>query len=463
MNKLENNKLIKCYQNMMRDFYKMLREQEGFIWNMEILYKEGSKYFSPSDEELELDPIPDDYYIRTVFQYGNVKIVLFFAGQDHGLESLIYFGDIDEDEGYTVYGLLDLLDEQDFKVYTFRLLFTEGKLKIGVAKLKKLYKKLLPGILKISEDKEQISRLKEIAEKDNQAVLKRGKRMNSVLNYCHKSFVNNKYKKAIPVMKKNYDLLTIYEKRLCDFMEKQEADGNEKEYISIEKDLDADSIISINTNRGLIDMISVFISWPIAAAIITIPYVLVYILYYRNISSAIYVLKSDIVFTFMPGIIYGIFAAVILKKPILKFLLKGKYEEYMEVQRAQRSRLQNNILKWIFGILFAASIVFMYLMLRWNIIFYNGGFTDNSKFINPKREFIKYEQVEAVYRVQKYRNSYDKLVNEPSHAIKLKDGSVIDMRGLELYDEFDEKGIPIFKHKNIPVVNIKFIEEIKNK
>lgn len=375
---------------------------------------------------------------------------------------------------YSIYDLLDIIDNDNFKCYTFGYVTSIDNMKLALEYLIETFKSYRNKIQELSENSEKIALLeKNITEKID--VLLDEKVFESKDAYylmhmlelyyvvdvsrfttdCYQYYIDGKYKKAIKAYKKLGKKITSYERRLVEYIE----NGN------IEKPLD-NTLNSLSEARSLKgakkELIPMYLSWLILTPIWLVVYDLIYyIALYFLSKNALYIEGAVTPMLFMCAMITAIINSFFTRKITYKLLFRKTYDKFIALDEIENSSAIQRVMNKLFQFIIALGIVTSVLVANTNIAFYDNYFVDNQKILNLKGKAISYEEVKCVYKANARMNDFGQVVNNPAHVIVLKDGTKIDLYYNFNFEDTEKNMIPIFKQKNIEIKEIDFIENIQ--
>lgn len=423
---------------------------EDCTYSVELYFKNNN----PANGVHSIDAIFEfeEYILRLEYKL-NVSILL----PKGLLEMRIMFKNGSLPVEYSIYDILDIIKNEDFKCYTLPYINSEKKMTSGLKYLLKAFQKYKNRIEKIVEDNSRIHELE--LNVDNKIFMFLNERIfktrsveyltrmlelyyvldaarftnDMYLNVCRKN-----YKKAIKKYSKLNGKLTIYEQRLINYI-------NENEI----KDILPNNLKTLENMKKLRyeskNLIGLYLSWLILTPICTIPYVLVFLISYLVLNKgAIYTSFSNIPVTIFCGFITAITISYFCRKKIYKTFFRKNKEELLALYEIENTNGANRFMMKVLQFIIAASIVITVFMANTNLQFRENEFVDNLNFFSIKGKQIEYSNVEKVYKV--YSNN-----TETEYVILLKNGDKIDM----YYDlseyEINKYILPIFEKKNILV------------
>lgn len=453
---MSNKNLLITYYEQINDFANKISGRY-IEYDTQLIYEKGKRIQNIS-ESMPTDEIEIRCYTaKTIFKFDNFRMIFSFEGKSCSLSFGIIFNNDEESMEYSFFELSNVFEKDDFKSYNNGYLYNDDKLKLAFSWLYIGIENHFDEICRIAKDQSKIIELNKNLEHDIAVLKKRSVYDQIVLNSSFELFLKNEYIKSIKKYEKLNSNLTKFEIRLLSFMKNQIAKGNEKEYFAVPQEINA-LRLDVDTNKkNIFELLSFYVCFPVCAVLGTLPFLAAYFIFRLFISDLSIVPPFEMVF--VPGIFFGIILVSYTYKFVLKLFLKGKYEEYMEVSKIKSGKADSIVLRVLRIIVTATCVIFMVICFRWNIIFKDDGFIDNSKFLIPTSEFVSYQNVEGLYKIKAFRNALGGIYKEPAYAIKLKDGRVISLRAI---GDPNEKTINFLTQKIGKIKEAEFIEDINN-
>jgi len=375
---------------------------------------------------------------------------------------------------YSIYDLFNIVDENNFKCYTFCYVTDENTMKQVLKYLIDTFKLYRQRIEKVSLNLDKIAKLeKDIEEKidvllDEKVFESRDAfyMMHMLELYytidvsrftmdCYNCYMEGKYKKAIVKYNKLNGKLTAYEKRLVEYIKK----GESCEVIpdNINTFADAKKLKSASA-----ELFPMFLSWIVLTPIWCVVYDIVfYIALYFLSKSATYVGGADPFMIFLPAFITAIINSYFVRKIVYKLFFKKSYNKMMALDEIENSERVESVMSKLFQFIIASGLVFSLLAANTNITFYEGNFNNNLEFFSLKGETISYADVNCVYKAAGIMNDFGYVVNNPTYVIVLNDGRQIILYYYMEFEDIEKNIVPILKKNNIEIREIDLVDNIE--
>lgn len=432
-------------------------QSEIIDYDLQVIQKKGKSYENITDIYDEIEDSASECIAKATFNLIGFEMSIVFSTKEYALDFSVIFDKDAEKTEYSLFELTNILSGNDLKRYNNKFLFDENKLKTAFLWLVSGIDTHLAGIKKIAENDKKIQELNENLTADVLLMRRRSAYETTQLNSCYALFCRNDYASSIKKYEKYSSKLTIYESRVFNFIKNQMTAGNLNDFIAVPEEIDSSKAERSNNKKSIFELFAFYISFPIAIALGSLPFIAAYFIYYFFIDY-VYIIKPPIEMPIIPGIFAGIFSTLIIRKPILKLLLRKKYTDYMKYQKMKSGKTDKYILSVFGGIIGVACVIFMVLCLRWNVIIKEDGIIDNSKFIFPTGEYISFNNVEALYKTRAFLNSFGNVYPEGAYVIKLSDGRIIDLRSV---GDPPENAISYMESKGIALKEVEFVQDIE--
>lgn len=376
---------------------------------------------------------------------------------------------------FSIYDILNIIDKENFKCYTFSSITTEEKLKQILKYLIDTFKTYKYKIKEISEKNESIQEIEkdvedkiklfineDIFKSRNALYLMRMLDLYYVMDVsrftldAYIDYIAGKYSKATKKYNKLNGKLTNYEKRLVECIKSR---PNE---IQIPVEQEMNTLVQAKKLKNVkTELFSMYLSWLVLTPIWCIIYDLIYyIATYFLYKDAIYVTGSFPLVIFLPAFMTAVIHSYFARSTIYKLLYRKKYKEIKALNEIENSvRLEKTMSK-IFQFIIAASLIFSVLVANTNIAFYEEYFKDNLDLLNIKGTSYNYQEVECVYKARRTTNTFGKIVDSPTYVIVLKGGEQINLYYDVEIEDIEKNIIPILQKHNIEIREIDLSENI---
>lgn len=376
---------------------------------------------------------------------------------------------------YSIYDLLNIIDENNFKCYTFAYVTSEIKMREVLKYLVDTFNEYRKKIEDLSTNSEQISILeKDITDKIDILLNEKIFESRDAFYLMHMlelyytvdisrftlegytDYIEGKYKKAIKKYSKLGTKITNYEQRLINYIK----ENNTQKPISDNLNTLSQAKKLKNTKTELLPM---FVAWLVLTPVWCIIYDLIfYIAFYFLSKEAIYVGGIEPLMLFTPAFVTAIINSFFVRKIIYKIFFRKSYNEIIALDEIENSGKVTNMMSKLFQFIIAFGIIFSLLVANTNIAFYENSFKYNLDFMDIKGETIQYTDVECVYKAGSIKNAFSQVVNNPSYVIALKGGQQINLYYYMEFDTIKENIIPIFEKNNIQIKEIDLVDNIGN-
>lgn len=377
---------------------------------------------------------------------------------------------------FSIYDILNIIDKDNFKCYTFSYVTNETKMKKILKYLIDTFKEYKDTIEEISESSESINEI----EKDTEAKIKLFLNEDifksrdafylmhmlelyyviDVSRFTLDAYVDytiGKYSKAIKKYNKLKGKLTSYEQRLLEYIK---ANLNQIE-IPIEQEMNtlvqAKKLKNIKT-----ELFPMYLSWLVLTPLWCIIYDLVYyIATYFLYKDAIYVAGSFPFVIFLPALMTAIIHSYFNRNTVYKLLFRKRYNEIKALDEIENGGKVDRLMSKIFQFIIAASLVFSVLIANTNIAFYEEYFKHNLDLLSIKGTSYNYDDVHCVYKADGIKNDFGQVVNNPTYVIVIKGGEQINLYYDVEFEDAKNNIIPIFEKHNIEIREIDLVDNIE--
>ena len=375
---------------------------------------------------------------------------------------------------FSIYDVLNIIDKDNFKCYTFSYVTTEDKMKQVLRYLVDAFKEYKDKIEELSEDGESI----QTAEKDvedkiklflNEDIFKSRDAfylmhmlelyyVMDVSRFTMDSYVDytvGKYKKSVNKYDKLKGKLTSYEKRLVEHMK----ENNSQLPVSEEMNtfIQAKKLRNIKT-----ELCPLYLAWIVLTPIWTILYAAVYYvaLYFLS-KNAIYLTGSWAFSVFLPGFCTAIISSYFTRGLIYKLFFRKKYKQIKALDEIENGEKMETVMSKLLQFTIALGLVFSILGANTNIAIYDEYFNNNLDFWSITGNKYYYQDVHCVYKACGIINGVGQIVNNPTYVIILKGGEQINLYFDIEFEDIRDNIIPIFEKNNIEIREIDLVDNIE--
>ncbi len=377
---------------------------------------------------------------------------------------------------FSIYDILNIIDKDNFKCYTFSYVTTENKMKQVLNYLVDTFKQYKDKIEEISENADTIKEIEEDTEAKiklflNEDIFKSRDAFYlmhmlelyyvvDVSRFTQDSYIDytvGKYAKAIRKYNKLKGKLTSYEKRLVEHI-KQNINQIQ---VPIEQEMNtlaqAKKLKNIKT-----ELFPMYLSWLILTPMWCIIYDLVYyIATYFLYKDTIYVTGSLLFAIFLPAFMTAIIHSCFTRNTVYKLLFRKKYNEIKALDEIENGGKIERVMSKLFQFIIAAGLVFSVLIANANIAFYEEYFKDNLDLLSINGTSYNYHDVYCVYKADGIINDFGQVVNNPTYVILLKGGEQINLYYDVEFEDAKNNIIPIFEKRGIEIREIDLVDNIE--
>lgn len=379
---------------------------------------------------------------------------------------------------YPFYDVLSIINPNDFKCYLFPYIECAERMRECFSYLSDAVKRYLPDIFAIAEDEKKLDLLKtehlenlraKFGRFYDTAVENDGEffEENYYLLYhlafatdAYNCFLKGEYEKA----KKKYlrsKNLFAYEKRLLAFLQSLPP-GEKYEAVPPELNTLNDGLKEANKGSGSgIMLFSVFCFSPVLAAVFTSVYLLIVKLVYQN---ALYVTNLDMSSAFemmLPAIFASMLLSFYLRERIVRLIYRKSYQKRIQYDSILNRKHEERVMRRLTYVVVTGCLIFLFLSVNNNLVFYEDGFRNNLKFFSLESEYIKYDSIDSVWEISGRENSFGMWIDSRYYIILLKNGRKLDFS----YDvpeyQFEERIVPLLAEKGVKTCNAVTEDEVK--
>ena len=377
---------------------------------------------------------------------------------------------------FSIYDVLNIIDRDNFKCYTFGYVTTEEKMEQVLKYLVDTFKEYKDKIEEISENSEIILNIEEDTKDKiklflNEDIFKSRDAFYlmhmlelyyvvDVSRFTLDAYIDytvGKYSKAIKKYNKLKGKLTSYEKRLVEHIKQ----NINKIQVPIEQEMNtlvqAKKLKNIKT-----ELFPMYLSWLVLTPLWCIIYDLVYyIATYFLYKDTIYVTGSFSFAIFLPAFMTAIIHSYFTRSTVYKLLFRKKYNEIKALDAIENGGKVEKMMSKVFQFIIAASLVFSVLIANTNIAFYEEYFKDNLDLLSIKGTSYSYNDVYCVYKTNGIINDFGQVVNNPTYVIVIKGGEQINLYYDVEFEDVKNNIIPIFEKRGIEIREIDLVDNIE--
>lgn len=238
------------------------------------------------------------------------------------------------------------------------------------------------------------------------------------------AFLNGNFKKAEKQYRKliDKDNELEYEKRIYDLI----ISGNADKCLTAPDE--CFSNIQLKTAGSVLNDFKVFLCCFAGSAAIMM--LITFAVSAIRSRGTVYYDSSDIyIMSLMLSLLAAIFGSISLRRPIMKKLFGKKAESELEKDDILNTKKWNKLYNVIFSAVAAACVYFNVLFALSPTCFYSDRmlYDDGSAFPRSCPVEYRYEDIEAIYRIEGRYNAYDEFVSRGSYILIFSDGEYIDL------------------------------------
>ena len=456
-------KLVKRFINNTDKISESLKGHDEFQCSIRIYALDGKDIVQVNINDIE--EYGEIFFVEVVFKSYWLSYSLTYGDTNFSIQSKFIFRR-NEESSFSYEEIFSVLNIEEFREINFPLVLDEETIDIAVDRISEFAMKYIGEFIKAYRDDHRI--LDKLEEQKRQWDLLENVRAKGLIRRIRlyrgfNAYICGDFKKSV----KNYNsiksYLTKYELMRLEYMSEVLKDRRENNYDKEDyRLLRGYKLLREHYKHSLPEILSLYLGWIPMSAIISIVFIAIYYGFLVLDKESIFILISGVEMTLVPSLLIGIAAYTIPRKFILKAILKDKYKDYIAVDTFYNGKFYLKTLPILTGFIIILSSVFMVFGLNWNIKFLEDRLLDNSNFFDIKPRSIMYTQIEAIYREEKFRNSYNEVIEAPSYFIKLKNGKILDMRIL-MYDieGFENIALPyLIREMQIPLRQVELKEDI---
>jgi hypothetical protein len=175
---------------------------------------------------------------------------------------------------------------------------------------------------------------------------------------------------------------------------------------------------------------AVAVAWLVLCPVFTLLYAGLYALLVWIASwNAVFLLgpSYNYPYCFVAGFITSIAVSYFTRFFFFKRLFKREYAQYCEMEYTTNMEGYHKLMKGFLIVVAVGCVVLLVLMANWNLKFMQGGFIDNTEFFSLGGTYYSYDDVSYVYYKPNRVNGYGETLDYPSYVIVLNGGREIDL------------------------------------
>lgn len=462
---LLTDKIVETFKKKTEEYSKKLNTEN---FHYEELYqkgkKENGKAFAMSVLEFK------DFFLKINYRVHAPMLV-----PSSTLEMRILFKGGKFPVEYSIYDILNIIDETNFICYTIPYITTEELMEQALAHIMDCFNIYKLQIEELFQDKEKFAILEQNIKNQVQKTIG-GKVFESTsIEYMIRMLevyylfdtakftteiyteevLTGKYKKAVKHYKKKGEKATIYESRLAEFLWQRK-----EEYSFIPENLHTNKVAKKYQKVGIKGALLSGIAFFILMVLWTGIYGIIYTITHFKISEgSLYMTNSEYPLLIIVGFITAVMNMYFVRKILAKIAYGKKYEEYERLDILQNTVSANNKMAKMFQFMIAIGITVSMLTANTYIKFNEKNIIENTDMLQINGNEISYSMIDSVYKTEKLKG-FKEYIDVENYVIVLKDNTKIELYMYMTNEEFDTYVLPILNKKEIEIKNIDFLENI---
>lgn len=460
---IKTSKLAESFVNNIYKVKDALSKHDEFEYSVDIVAMDGNKVIGVTLDNME--QFGELFFIKAVFKSYWITFILTFGDSDFSIRSNFMLKR-NEEQVFSYFEMFNAFNINEFRDPDFSFVLNEEMVERVIDRIADFAERYI-GIF-IETYKNDWTILKTLEDQKSEWILleilrskksKTRRRFSNAFN----AFRSGDLKKAAKIYNNLKPLLTSYELMRLEYI--NEILNGEKEDFTKSSDYiphNSHKVLKEMSRKSYIELIGFIVGWLPTTAVVSLIFIAVYYSFLRLQREYVFMLISGVEMCFVPALFIGLIAWMIPRKYFLKLILKENFEKYIAVDTFNNSKFYRKILPIINVLVISLSIIFTVFTLNWNIKFDDNKLLDNSKYFSIKPRVIMYSEIEAIYKEEKYRNSFDEIIDSTSYFIVLKNGELLDLRTL-MYDKegFEKIALPyLSKNAGIPLKRIELKEKL---
>lgn len=371
---------------------------------------------------------------------------------------------------YSIYDLLNVIDESNFNCYTIPYITTEKTMEYALEYLFDAFTSYKEKIEELSCNDEDFKKLEENVQEQvnkliggnlfksrNVAYIAHMLEVYYVLDaarFCTETYsdyvLSGKYKQAIKEYSRRKHKLTLYEDRL-----KRYISNMNETVIFLPDELRTMDIVKKYQKVGIKQSILVILTFIVLTLLWSIGYGIIYMATYSYIArSDIYTSNTELPIVVLLGVITTVINMFFAKRSVKKWIYKDKYQEYKMLDKLENAEPINNLMTKLFQFVIAGCIVVSMLAANTYIQFTDESILLNENYLSLKAQEIAYSNIDSVYKTEKILTSLGYEIESNNYVIVLKDDTKIELFWYIASEQVEDKILPLMKEKGIEIKTI---------
>ncbi len=418
-------------------------------------------------------------FVYSISSFGSV-------GPKSILDCRIWLEKNEEHLCFSLYDLMFLIDQNNFKCYFFPFIETPKKMTRCFEALAEDLRLFIPRITEIAQNEEQSQLAYNVLKTDIETVFDKNMfkpdndldqdtadyvfatSLNRYYEWvklrlaskCYAEFLDGNYVKSIQRCEK-YKTRLAYEDRLLAFMKSLPEGGK---YDAVAPDLNT-LRDGLKIQTGASELPAFFAAWFLLALPLTLIFLgLYYLFLFISSGNAEYstgLALYNALYVFLPAIITAIALSYFIRRRIYKFIYRKKLQKMLDYDAIMNTQSESKFMKGFAYIILIGSLIFTPLLAHTDIAFYTYEFVDNSAFFSLKGDSYSYDQIESVWRIEGSYNALGDWVDYPFYVFLMKDGTIMDQLELMEYSDIEKNLLPILQKRGLTIHKAKTEDDIR--
>lgn len=466
-------KIVEVFKDKTKEYSKKLNA-EGY--NTETYYiknnKEKGYNFIDAALEFENFILKMEYKVHTsmLLPTSILEMRILFKGGKFPVE-------------YSIYDLLNIIDETNFNCYTIPYIASKETMEKALNYLFEAFVKYKDRIDELFHNDTEFKNLEENVHEQIDKMM--GGNLFKSINpeyiahmlevyyildaarFTTDIYANGvlmgKYKQAIKAYNRAKYKATLYEERLKAYLLTLKEPAN-----LLPEELETIKLVKKYQKVGLKQSALIGLSLLVLTPVWSVIYGLIYMFTHSYISKgSIYTSNSEWPIVILLGFVTTIINIFFARNVIAKWTYKEKFEEYKMFDMLKNSPKTNNFMTKVFQFVIAACIAFSMLAANTYIAFTDKNIVLKEDYFNLKGKEMPYEKVHSIYKTEKVADEIIGEIENENYVIVLKDNTKIELYWFLTNEEVEVNVLPLFKERGIElktidvITNIPDVEEIE--
>ncbi len=459
------DKIVETFKVKTEEYSKTLNAEN---YNYEELYlkgkQENGKAFAMAVLEFKDFFLKLNYRVQApmLIPSSTLEMRILFKGGKFPIE-------------YSIYDILNIIDETNFICYTIPYITTEELMEQALSHIIDGFSIYKLQIEELFTDKDKFAILEENVEKQIQKLVGGKVFASNSIEYIIRMLevyylfdaakftteiyteevLMGKYKKAVKHYKKKGEKATIYESRLAEFLWQRK-----EEYSFIPENLHTNKVAKKYQKVGVKGAMLSGIAFLVLMPLWTLFYGLIYALTHFKISEgSLYMTNSEYPLLIIAGFVTAVTNMYFIRKFLAKLTYGKRFEEYNRLDAIQNSVSTNNKMSKMFQFIIASGITVAMLTANTYIKFNENNIILNTDVLQINGTELPYTMIDSVYKTEKILG-FKEYIEAENYVIVLKDNAKIELYMYMTNEEFEQHVLPILNKKEIEIKNIDLLENI---